>query len=107
MNGFIAKVFGVLLSILSLLVLFGSVFVLTSGETLRNPINGEPTFAWVAVLVFFLIYVVIVGALSVAIHTRELAEQQVDLLKQIQFQLNQNNVVEGSSSEAGRKEPLI
>ena len=105
MNGFVAKVFGFLLGLLSIVVLAGLGFVFFSGEVIPDPFGiGSP---WVWAIVLFLIYVLIVGFLSVLVHTRELLEEQTELLKQIQFQLQQQNSISTASATVEKREPTI
>jgi len=107
MNGLVAKFFGFLLSLLSLVVLFGLGFVFFSGEIVPDPFGGQSQQTWVWAIVLFLVYVLVVGSLSVLVHTRELVEEQTELLKQIQFQLAQSNSIHGQSHEDDRNDPTF
>lgn len=105
MDGFIAKCFGTLITVMSVLILAGSIFAILGGIIPYPFLESE--LLWFGGLAIFIVYVVIVGALSVAIHTRELAEEQVEPLKQIQFQLKQLNAIQGDASESKRKESVL
>ena len=85
MNGLIAKIFGFLLSITSILALVFIVYVVAQvNPQALGLANGG---GWVLGLLSGIIYVIVMGSLAVLAHTRELAERQVELLEQIQFQL--------------------
>jgi len=107
MNGFVAKVFGFLLGLLSIVVLAGLGFVFFSGEVIPDPFGKGSQEAWIWAIVLFLIYVLVVGSLSVLVHTRELLEEQTELLKQIQFQLQQQNSISTASATVEKREPTI
>jgi hypothetical protein len=107
MNGFVAKVFGFLLGLLSIVVLGGLAIIFFSGEVVPDPFGKGSQEAWIWAIVLFLIYVLVVGSLSVLVHTRELLEEQTELLKQIQFQLQQQNSISSTSAISEKTEPTI
>lgn len=106
MNGVVAKIFGLVLSVIS---------ILSIGAILYITFNLDPRalgFAygseWILGIFLTLIYVLIVGYLTVLVHTRELAERQVELLEEIRFQLtNQPVSTTYKTLEQGKTEPRL
>lgn len=78
-------------------------FILIFGFVLKSEKIENPIF----IVLFFIGYISVVCAPSVLIHTRELAERQIELLKQIQFQLTQNIIDQRLVVKDERKDPVI
>ena len=102
MNAIVAKVFGLIVAAMSLAVFLVIGFaVLSDGLIPQNP-PVDRSIAITGAILGSILYVLIVGALSVMIHSRELAEEQVRLLKEISFKLD-NRVI--GSDDRDKQEP--
>lgn len=79
MNAFIAKAFGILISILSMI----SLALIVLSAFMVDPIEfGLPSgYGWVVALMLFVLYVLLFGSLAVLINLRELVEKQTELLE--------------------------
>ena len=107
MSGITAKLFAFFINLQTVIVFGGLAYFLYATDTLANPITGGSVAAWIVAFIFFILYIGFVGQFVVANHTRELTEQQVKLLEQIQFQLTRINSVQGTAQEGERKEPVL
>ena len=97
MNGFIARVYGFLVGFMSFAVFGGAIYLVLNG-TINTSNFGIGGGLFTALALF--VYIVVIGTLSVLIHTRELAEQQLETLKQIQYQLRQLNFTSGDGQDS-------
>ena len=105
MNGIIAKIFGFLMAFLSLTVIVVVGLAILSDNLIPQDTGIDRTYITFGTILIALVYVIVIGSLSVSIHTRELAEEQSETLKQILFQLKQQNSIQGSSPTEKKKEP--
>ena len=80
MSGITAKLFDFFINLQTVIVFGGLAYLLYATDTLANPFTSESVAAWIVAFFFFILYVGFVGQFVVANHTRELTEQQVELL---------------------------
>lgn len=107
MNAIVAKIFGFIVALMSFGFFLLVGFLILSPDISSQDLPIDRAYLTVLGVAVAFIYVVIVGTLSVSIHTRELAEQQVETLQQILLELRRQNSISLGEEQIARNDPTF
>jgi hypothetical protein len=102
MNGFIARIFSGLLTVLHVIVVVGVILALIFGAQVPGTSSYSPS---IGIIIFFFIYVVIVGFLTVVVSINENLTEMKQILEKMAKETTEKP--KDQKNNVGRIEPNI